>query len=152
MTQNKSVFIPKDSDFLLEKFINCLMFSGKKTIARKIFADVFKILKEKNPDKEAKNIFESAIRNIMPNIEVRPRRVGGAVYQIPVEVRPTRQRTLAIRWILQAARDRKGMPIAKRIALEILDANNDLGAAFKKKTNVKQMAKANKAFAHLARF
>ena len=108
--------------------------------------------KKRIPEKNPEEVFEFAVRNVMPNIEVRPKRVGGAVYQIPVEVRPSRQQTLAIRWIVTAARDRKGMPMAQRLAAELIDATNDQGAAFKKKENVKQMAKANKAFAHLARF
>ena len=128
------------------------MKDGKKHLARRILADTLAVLKKKSPEKNPIDVFEFAIRNVMPNVEVRPKRVGGAIYQIPVEVHPTRQRTLAIRWILAAARARKGMPMAERLAAEILEATNDSGAAFKKKENVRQMAKANKAFAHFARF
>jgi len=151
MPQKRVHFIPNDSSELLEKFVNCLMMCGKKNLARKILADTFDIIQHKNPDKQAKEMFEFAIRNVMPNIEVRPKRVGGAIYQIPVEVHPNRQRALALRWIIASARARKGT-MAQKLAAEILDAANDQGAAFKKKENVKQMAKANKAFAHFARF
>jgi len=152
MSQKRAVFVPADSSELIEKFVNCLMYDGKKHIARKILSDTLEILKKRAPEKNSSELFEFAIRNVMPNVEVRPKRVGGAVYQIPVEVHPNRQRALAIRWILTAARGRKGMPMAQRLAAEILEATNDSGAAFKKKENVKQMAKANKAFAHFARF
>jgi small subunit ribosomal protein S7 len=152
MPQKRAIFIPSHSSELQEKFLNCLMYDGKKNLARQILRSTLDILKSKIPDKEPKDVFEFAIRNVMPNIEVRPKRVGGAIYQIPVEVHPNRQRTLAIRWIIQSARSRKGIPMAERLAQEILEATNDQGAAFKKKENVKQMAKANKAFAHFARF
>lgn len=152
MPQKRAIFIPEESTDLLEKLVNYLMKDGKKSVARTILADTLKVLEEKEPKKKPQEVLEFAIRNVMPNIEVRPKRVGGAIYQIPVEVHPSRQRTLAIRWIVQAARSRKGMPMAKRLASEVLDATNDLGSAYKKKENVKQMAKANKAFAHFARF
>ena len=152
MAQKRVIFIPKGNSELTEKFVNCLMQDGKKQLARRILNDALAIITKKQPEKKSEEVFEFAIRNVMPNVEVRPKRVGGAVYQIPVEVHPKRQQTLAIRWIMSAARDRKGMPMAQRIALELLDASSDQGAAFKKKENVKQMAKANKAFAHLARF
>ena len=152
MPQKRALFIPQDSNELREKFINYLMKDGKKHVARRILKDTFELLKKKNPEKKPEELFEFAIRNVMPNIEVRPKRVGGAVYQIPIEVHPHRQRTLAIRWIVQAARSKKGMPMAQRLAGELFDATNDAGSAFKKKENVRQMAKANKAFAHFARF
>jgi small subunit ribosomal protein S7 len=152
MAQKKATFIPAHSNELMEKFINSLMMGGKKTIARKIVADTLEILAKRQPEKKPEDVFEFAIRNVMPNIEVRPKRVGGAIYQIPVEVHPNRQRTLAIRWIIAAARSRKGMPMAQRLAAEMMEAVNDSGTAFKKKENVRQMAKANKAFAHFARF
>ncbi len=152
MPQKKATFIPSNSSELQEKFINYLMQCGKKHTARRILRDTLGILEKKEPQKKPQEVFEFAVRNIMPNIEVRPKRVGGAIYQIPVEVRPSRQRTLAIRWIIQAARAKKGMPMAQRLATELIDATNDAGSAFKKKENVKQMAKANKAFAHFARY
>ena len=152
MSQKTVSFIPADSTDLQEKFVNYLMKGGKKHLARQILADTLAIIAKKEPKKDPKEVFEFAVRNVMPNVEVRPKRVGGAIYQIPVEVHPKRQRTLAIRWIVQAARSKKGMPMCQRLASELLDATNDAGAAFKKKENVKQMAKANKAFAHFARF
>lgn len=152
MSQKRATFVPSDSTDLREKFINSLMLDGKKHLARQILVDAFTIIAKKEPGKKPEEVFDFAVRNVMPNIEVRPKRVGGAIYQIPVEVHPSRQRTLAIRWIVQAARAKKGMPMAQRVASELLDATNDNGVAFKKKESVKQMAKANKAFAHFARF
>jgi small subunit ribosomal protein S7 len=96
-------------------------------------------------------VFNKALLNVTPLVEVRPKRVGGSVYQVPIEVNPKRQQTLSIRWIISAARDRKGMPMAQRLALELLDASTDQGNAIKKKQDVQRMAQANKAFAHLAR-
>ena len=143
-------YIPQDSDAVIEKFINCLMMAGKKSIARKIFWDSMDVIKTRT--KEAPlEVFNKALLNVTPLVEVRPKRVGGSVYQVPVEVNPKRQQTLAIRWLITAARDRKGMPMAQRLALELLDASADQGAAFKKKQDVIKMAQANKAFAHLAR-
>lgn len=152
MAQKTATFVPADSNTLQEKLINAIMLDGKKHLARRIFRDCLEVISQKIPDKDPQEVFDFAIRNVMPNIEVRPRRVGGAVYQIPVEVRPSRQQTLAIRWLITSARARKGMPMSQRLAAEIIDATNDQGAAFKKKESVKQMAKANKAFAHLARY
>lgn len=143
-------YTPVDSDPVIEKFINCVMQQGKKSIARKIFWDAMDVIKTRTKDAPL-DIFNKAMLNVTPLVEVRPRRVGGSVYQVPVEVNPKRQQTLAIRWILKAARDRKGMPMAQRLALELLDASSDQGAAFKKKQDVIKQAQANKAFAHLAR-
>lgn len=152
MPQKRATFISSQSSDLKEAFINCLMLDGKKSVARRVLKDCFEVLQKKDPKKNIEELFEFAVRNVMPNIEVRPKRVGGAIYQIPVEVHPKRQQTLAMRWIIQAARAKKGMPMADRLALELVDASNDTGTAFKKKENVKAMAKANKAFAHYARF
>lgn len=143
-------YIPKDSDPVIEKFINCVMQQGKKAIARKIFWDSMDIIKTRTKDAPLE-VFNKAMLNVTPLVEVKPKRVGGSVYQVPVEVNPKRQQTLAIRWIINAARDRKGMPMAQRLAMELLDASSDQGAAFKKKQDVIKMAQANKAFAHLAR-
>lgn len=143
-------YIPKDSDPVIEKFINCVMMQGKKAIARKIFWDAMDIIKTRTKDAPLE-VFNKAMLNVTPLVEVRPKRVGGSVYQVPVEVTPKRQQTLAIRWIINAARDRKGMPMAQRLAMELLDASSDQGSAFKKKQDVIKMAQANKAFAHLAR-
>ncbi|HAI98703.1 TPA: 30S ribosomal protein S7 [Candidatus Peribacteria bacterium] len=143
-------FIPSGSDPLIEKFICSMMMQGKKSIARGIFQDAMDIIKTRTKDSPL-DIFSKALLNVTPLVEVRPKRVGGAVYQVPVEVNPKRQQALSIRWIITAARDRKGIPMAQRLALELLDASSDQGAAVKKKQDVIKMAQANKAFAHLAK-
>lgn len=143
-------YIPQGSDPLQEKFINCLMLRGKKQLARKIFADTLEIIKTRTKEPPME-VFQKALLNVTPLVEVRPKRVGGSVYQVPVEVNPKRQQTLSIRWILGAARDRKGVPMAHKLALELLDASTDQGNAIKKKQDVLKMAQANKAFAHLAK-
>ena len=144
------VYIPKDSDLVIEKFINCIMLKGKKATARKIFWDAMDIIKTRTKDTPLE-VFNKAMLNITPLVEVKPKRVGGSVNQVPVEVHLKRQQSLSIRWIIKAARDRKGIPMAQRLAMELLDASTDQGAAFKKKQDVIRMAQANKAFAHLAR-
>jgi small subunit ribosomal protein S7 len=143
-------YIPQGSDPIIEKFINCMMQDGKKATARKLFLDSIKIIKSRTKD-DPMEVFNKALLNVTPLVEVRPKRVGGSVYQVPIEVNPKRQQTLSIRWIISAARDRKGMPMAQRLALELLDASTDQGNAIKKKQDVQRMAQANKAFAHLAR-
>ncbi|MFH0770193.1 MAG: 30S ribosomal protein S7 [Candidatus Peregrinibacteria bacterium] len=143
-------YIPKDSDPQMEKFICCLMQRGKKATARRIFADALAIIKTRTKEPPTE-IFSKALLNTTPLVEVRPKRVGGAVYQVPVEVNPRRQQALSVRWIITAARDRKGIPMAQRLALELLDASADQGNAVKKKQDVIKMAQANKAFAHLAK-
>lgn len=136
---------------LEEKFINYLMLRGKKSVARKIFKDMLDII-EKKGHKDGIATFKKGIENICPSIEVRPRRVGGSVYQIPVEVMGTRRQALGFRWLLNVARLRKGKSMAEILAEEILAALDNQGAAVKKKDDVHKMAKANKAFAHLARY
>jgi small subunit ribosomal protein S7 len=143
-------FIPAGSDPLLEKFVNCLMQQGKKSIARRIMADAFEMIKTRTKDAPME-VFTKALMNVTPLVEVRPKRIAGSVYQVPVEVTPKRQQALSIRWILEAARSRKGIPMAHKLALELLDASTDQGAAIKKKQDVLRMAQANKAFAHLAK-
>ncbi len=143
-------YIPEGSDPQIEKFICCLMKEGKKSIARKLFHDALDIIKTRTKDAPME-VFQKALLNVTPLVEVRPKRVAGAVYQVPVEVTPKRQIALSVRWLLDAARSRKGMPMAQRLALELLDASADQGAAFKKKQDVIKMAQANKAFAHLAK-
>jgi small subunit ribosomal protein S7 len=143
-------YIPEGSDVLVEKFICCLMQQGKKTLARRIFKDALEIIKSRTKDAPME-VFSKALLNVTPLVEVRPKRVAGSVYQVPVEVTPKRQQTLSIRWILGAARERKGVPIAHKLALELLDASADQGNAIKKKQDVLKMAQANKAFAHLAK-
>ena len=144
-------YIPQDSNAMLEKFVNCLMVDWKKTVARRILNTCFEELKTMW-QKDPKAAFEKAIYNVMPTIEVRPKRVWGAVYQIPVEVPEKRQLFLAVGWILNSARNKKWMPMHKRLAIEINDALSDAGWAFKKKEEVYKMAQANKAFAHFAKY
>jgi small subunit ribosomal protein S7 len=143
-------YIPADSSPFIEKFINCMMMQGKKSIARRIFADTMDIIKTRTKE-DPMEVFNKALLNVTPLVEVRPKRVGGAVYQVPVEVTPKRQTALSIRWILGAARERKGMPMAQKLALELLDASTEQGGAMKKKLDVVKMSQANKAFAHLAK-
>ena len=133
----------------VSKFINYIMRKGKKGKARKIIFDAFGILKEKTK-KDPLEIFELAIRNTSPLLEVRPKRIGGATYQVPMEVKPERKLTLAMRWILEAAKSKKGRPMKERLASELLEAAQGKGAAVKKKENAHRMAEANKAFAHFA--
>jgi small subunit ribosomal protein S7 len=134
---------------VVTKFINQIMLDGKKTVAEKIFYSAIEKLDAKA--EEGTNgiaIFEKAIENVKPLLEVRSRRVGGANYQVPVEVRPARQQTLAIRWIVDAARKRNERNMADRVANELRDASEEKGAAFKKREDTHRMAEANKAFAH----
>ena len=134
----------------LEKFINNIMESGKKETARKIVYGSFKIIKEKMNVENPIEVFDTAIKNVGPAIEVRSRRVGGANYQVPREVRPERKQALAFRWIIDAARAGKGKPMAERLANELMNAFNNEGVAIKKRDDTKKMADSNKAFAHLA--
>ncbi len=134
----------------LEKFINSVMHDGKKSTARSVVYDALDIIKEKTKNEAPLELFETAIRNVGPAMEIRSRRVGGANYQVPVEVRPERKQALAFRWILIAARARKGMPMAARLAEELLLASNNEGGAIKKKEDTLRMAESNKAFAHFA--
>lgn len=143
-------YIPKGSDPLVEKFINCLMKQGKKSVARKIFNDSLAIIKERTKDAPM-DVFSKALLNATPLVEVRPKRIAGAVYQVPTEVTAKRQQSLSIRWILMGARARKGIPMAEKLALELLDASAEQGAAIKKKEDVYKMAQANKAYAHFAK-
>jgi len=134
----------------LEKFINNIMESGKKETARKIVYGSFKIIKEKMNNENPIEIFDAAIKNVGPAIEVRSRRVGGANYQVPREVRPERRQALAYRWIIDAARSKKGKPMEEKLAEELMQAFNNEGIAIKKRDDTKKMAESNKAFAHLA--
>jgi small subunit ribosomal protein S7 len=144
-------YIPEESCPLQEKFVNYLMLDGKKTIARKIFANTLKII-SKQVAGDPEKVFKSAIDNVKPDMEVKAKRIGGAVYQVPREVAPNRKMALAFRWILTACRGKKGSPMAKRLAQELVDASNEQGTAMKKKEDTHRMAQANKAFAHLARY
>ena len=134
----------------LEKFINSVMWDGKKSTARTVVYDALDIVKEKTKTENPLELFEVAIRNVGPAMEIRSRRVGGANYQVPVEVRPERKQALAFRWILIAARARKGMPMGARLAEELIAASNNEGSAIKKKEDTLRMAESNKAFAHFA--
>ncbi len=133
---------------VVTKFINKVMWDGKKTLAERIVYGAIDRLSEKEEGKKGIDIFFQAIENVKPLLEVRSRRVGGATYQVPVEVRPERQQTLAIRWIVDAARNRNERTMVERLANELWDAANERGAAFKKKEDTHKMAEANKAFAH----
>jgi len=134
----------------LAKFTNYIMESGKKTIARKIVAECMKAIKEKAKVENPHEVFETALRNTTPAMEVRSRRVGGANYQVPREVRPERKMALSMKWIIEAARSKKGAPIHLKLADEIIAASKNEGEAVKKRENVHKMAEANKAFAHFA--
>ncbi len=151
MAQKKAQYIPEGSSELQEKFINCMMKGGKKSVSRKIFTDAMQILRDKGKN-DPLDIFVKALDNVKPNMEVRARRVGGSVYQIPVEVTPKRQNALAIRWVVGACRTRKGKGMAEKLAQEFIDASNETGTAFKKREDIHRMAAANKAFAHFARY
>lgn len=133
----------------ITRFINQIMTQGKKTIAQKIVYNTFDILKERTK-KDPLDIFDKAIKNVTPVLEVRSRRIGGANYQIPIEVRSERSQALAYRWLIGAAKSRQGKPMAERLADEILDASNMQGEAVKKKQDIHRMAEANRAFAHFA--
>jgi len=139
---------PKFHNELLAKFINILMVDGKKSTAEKIVYGALDILTEKNSEKTHLELFETALDNIRPSVEVKSRRVGGSTYQVPVEVRPVRRNALAMRWLVEAARKRGEKSMAQRLANEMLDASDSKGSAVKKREDVHRMADANKAFAH----
>ena len=132
---------------LVTRLINNVMYDGKKGVAQKIVYDAFDIIAEQT-GKEPLEVFEAAMENVMPVLEVKARRVGGATYQVPIDVRPERRQTLGLRWITTYSRNRGEKTMAERLAGEILDARNSLGGAFKKKEETHRMAEANKAFAH----
>jgi small subunit ribosomal protein S7 len=133
---------------VVTKFINKVMWDGKKTLAERIVYGAIEKLNNKEEGTKGIDIFFKAIENVKPLLEVRSRRVGGATYQVPMEVRPERQQTLAIRWIVEAARNRNERTMIDRLANELWDAANERGAAFKKREDTHRMAEANKAFAH----
>ena len=132
---------------IVTKLINNIMLDGKKTVAQKIVYDAFDIVKEKE-NKDALEVFETALNNIMPVLEVKARRVGGATYQVPIEIRAERRQTLGLRWLVSYARNRHEKTMAEKLAGEIIDAVNQTGGAYKKKEETHRMAEANKAFAH----
>jgi small subunit ribosomal protein S7 len=132
---------------LVSRFINRLMLHGKKSVATNVIYGAFDIIGERT-HRNPLEVFNQAVENATPVLEVRPRRVGGATYQIPVEVRPERRTSLAIRWIIRAAQARKGRPLADRLAYELMDASRNTGTTVKKKEDTHKMAEANRAFAH----
>jgi small subunit ribosomal protein S7 len=132
---------------MVTRLINNIMYDGKKGVAQKIVYDAFEIIKEKT-DKDPLEVFEAALENIMPVLEVKARRVGGATYQVPMEVRPERRRTLGLRWLTTYSRQRGERTMSERLAGELLDAINNAGGAVKKKDDTHRMAESNKAFAH----
>jgi small subunit ribosomal protein S7 len=132
---------------VLTKLINQIMLDGKKGVAEKICYGAFEIVRKKT-GKDPMEVFEQALKNVMPVLEVKARRVGGANYQVPVEVRPERRQTLAIRWITKYSRERAGKTMEERLADELMDAANNTGASVKRKEDTHKMAEANKAFAH----
>jgi small subunit ribosomal protein S7 len=133
---------------IITKFINCLMLDGKKSTAAHILYGAIELAEKRSENQKGIDIFEAAIDNVKPVMEVKSRRVGGATYQVPVEVRPVRQQALALRWIVSFARKRSERTMIERLANELLDAANSRGASFKKKEDTYKMAEANKAFAH----
>ncbi len=138
---------PMYNSKVVTKLINNVMLDGKKAVAQNIVYDAFEIIKEKE-QKDPLEVFEQALENVMPVLEVKARRVGGATYQVPLEIRPDRRQTLGLRWLVSYARKRHEKTMPEKLAGEILDAINGNGGAFKKKEDVHKMAEANKAFAH----
>lgn len=149
---------PQFSSVKYAKFINYMMERGKKTVAQKIFYNALELVEEKmKADKEAeikdpRQVFDIALKNVSPIMEVKGRRIGGSNYQVPMEVQEPRKTALGMKWMIKAARARKGAPMKERLASEIIDAFNKIGAAVKKREDSHRMAEANKAFAHFARF
>ncbi len=150
--KNKHTVTPdaKYQSELLERFINVVMRDGKKSTARAVVYDALEEIKKRDEKADPMAVFETAITNVSPTVEVRSRRVGGANYQVPKEVRPERRRSLALRWIIGAARSGKGKPMATKLADELIAAAKNEGAAVKKREDVHRMAESNRAFAHLA--
>ena len=141
---------PRHDSLLASKFINCLMHDGKKTTAQSVFYDALSLIKKRVPDREPIEVFQQAVEHVKPYIEVRSKRVGGAAYQVPMQVNKNRQQSLAIRWILMAVREKKGRPTHEKLAEELVAAYNKEGSAITRRENVHRMADANKAFAHFA--
>ncbi|NLB09801.1 MAG: 30S ribosomal protein S7 [Clostridiaceae bacterium] len=138
---------PVYHDIRVSKLVNNVMLDGKKGLAQRIVYGAFDQIAEKS-DQEAIDVFNKALENVMPMLEVKARRVGGSNYQVPIEVRPERRQRLALRWIVQAARSRSERTMKERLAAELLDASNQQGAAFRRKEEMHRMAEANRAFAH----
>ncbi|MFO0424709.1 MAG: 30S ribosomal protein S7 [Planctomycetia bacterium] len=141
---------PRFGSLLASKFINCLMVDGKKSVAQQVFYKAMDIVAQKVTDVEPIEVFNRALDNVKPSVEVRSKRVGGAAYQVPMQVNRNRQQSLGIRWMLQAVREKKGRATHEKLAAEIMAAYKREGAAVTKRDNVHRMADANKAFAHFA--
>jgi len=139
---------PKFNSALVSRLINVVMISGKKTLAQRIVYGTFDKITEKNPNSNPLEILQRAVENAKPRLEVKPRRVGGATYQVPLEASPERQMSLALRWLVNFADARKGQPLTDALATEIMDAYQGQGSAIRKRDEVHKMAQANKAFAH----
>jgi small subunit ribosomal protein S7 len=138
---------PKFGDIVVSKFMNCLMYQGKKSVAERIVYGAFEQIQKKSGNDPVK-VFHDALGNVKPQLEVRSRRVGGATYQVPVEVRPDRAQALALRWIIGTARERSESTMIDRLSGELLDASNNRGSSVKKREDTHRMAEANKAFSH----
>ena len=138
---------PKFGDPVVSKFMSCLMYDGKRSVAERIVYGAFEKIQERAGSEPIK-VFHSALENVRPEVEVRSRRVGGATYQVPVEVRPVRAQALAIRWLIEASRNRGETTMTDRLSAELMDAMNNRGAAVKKREDTHKMAEANRAFAH----
>ena len=139
---------PTYKDYTVAKFINYLMKNGKKSIAEKIFYDSLSIISKKEKNEDAIDVFKKALSNVSPALEVKSKRIGGATYQVPMEVSQSRKLSLAMRWILSFSRGRKGKTMSNRLAAELMAAANNEGSSIKKKEDTHKMAEANKAFAH----
>ena len=139
---------PKFGDLVVTKFMNYVMYEGKKAVAENIVYGAFDLIGTRRRDMDTIAVFHSALDNVAPAVEVRSRRVGGATYQVPVEVRPERRRALAIRWLVNAARNRGENTMTEKLAAELLDASNNRGTAVKKREDTHKMAEANRAFSH----
>jgi small subunit ribosomal protein S7 len=139
---------PVFNDLIVTKFVNNLMVSGKKSISEKIFYGSLKIIERKDKAKDGLSVFKEALENVGPLLEVKSKRIGGATYQVPVEVSKNRKMALAMRWIIQYSKSRKGNTMAERLAAELIAASSNEGSSYKKKEDTHKMAEANKAFAH----
>ncbi len=139
---------PKFNDFVIAKFINTLMLSGKKSVARRILYNAMDVIAQREDSIPPLEVVKIAVENIRPTVEVKSRRVGGSTYQVPIEVRPERRQSLALRWLIQNAQSRGGKDMENKLAAELLDAYQKRGGAMRKKEDVHRMAEANRAFAH----
>jgi small subunit ribosomal protein S7 len=139
---------PRYNDVLVTRFVNNLMWEGKKSLAYNIFYEAIKLVEKNTKEENGLEVWKKALNNIMPSVEVRSRRIGGATFQIPTEVRPERRISVGMKWMIRYARERKGKSMAEKLSAEIIAASKGEGAAVKKKEDVHKMAEANKAFAH----